>query len=525
MGRESAAHPAIRGPAGWTDTSPAGNVYRVTMTSGLTATGENFGDFKLGAISGTVFNDLSGTGTLAPGDPDLAGWTVYLDANNNGALDPGEVSTVTAANGTYSFTGLGPGTYNVREVAPSGWTETSPPGNVYRVTMTSGLAATGENFGDFKLGAISGTVFNDLTGTGKRATIDLGLAGWTVYLDANNNGVLDPGEVSTVTAANGTYSFTGLGPGTYYVREVAPSGWTETSPAGNVYRVTMTSALTATGENFGDFKQGTISGTVFNDLSGTGKLAPGDPGLAGWTVYLDANDSGVLTPGDVSTVTAANGTYSFAGLGPGTYYVREVAPSGWTETSPPGNVYRVTMTSGLAATGENFGDFKQGAISGTVSDDPAGTGTLTAADPGLTVQPANLDANDSEVLTPGDVSTVTAANGTSSFTGLGPGTYNVVEVVPAGWVQTTPAPNAVTMTSGLTATGENFGDQRLARTWSSPSACSGGKQVWLFDESNGNLITPGSNSVSMDSIKFDPSQWQNSATDTDDGSGDWIVDL
>ena len=195
----------------------------------------------------------------------------------------------------------------------------------------------------------------------------------------------------------------------------------QTTPAPNA--VTMTSGLTATGENFGDFKLGTISGTVFNDLSGTGTLTAGDPGLAGWTVYLDANNNGFLNPGEVSTVTAANGTSSFTGLGPGTYSVREVAPAGWTETTPAGNAYRVTMTSGLAATGDNFGD------------------------------------------------------------------------------------------------------HHVHRTWSSLSAILGGKQVWLFDEFQGKLITPGSNSVSIDSISFDPSQWQNSATDTDDGSGDWIVDL
>jgi hypothetical protein len=118
-------------------------------------------------------------------------------------------------------------------------------------------------------------------------------------------------------------------------------------------------------------------------------------------------------------------------------------------------------------------------------------------------------------------------HGTSSFTGLGPGTYSVREVAPSGWTETAPPGNVyrVTMTSGLAATGENFGNHHVHRNWSSPSAILGGKQVWLFDELNGNLITPGSNSVSMNSIKFDPSQWQQSATDTDDGGDDWIVDL
>ena len=180
------------------------------------------------------------------------------------------------------------------------------------------------------------------------------------------------------------------------------------------------------------------------------------------------------------------------------------------------------MTSGLAATGENFGDFQLGAISGTVFNDLSGTGTLAAGDPDLAGWTVILETSGN-----GEVSTVTAANGTYSFTGLGPGTHNVVEVVHPGWTETSPAGNAyrVTMTSGLAATGDNFGDHHVHRTWPSSSASSGGKQVWLFDESNGNLITPGSNSVSMDSISFDPSQWQNSATDTDDGIGDWIVDL
>ena len=125
-----------------------------------------------------------------------------------------------------------------------------------------------------------------------------------------------------------------------------------------------------------------------------------------------------------------HGNYTFTSLGPGTYSVREVAPAGWTETTPPGNAYRVTMTSGLTATGDNFGDFKLRTISGT--------GTLAAGDPGLTVQPANLNANGNGVLDPGEVSTVTAANGMYTFTGLGPGNYQVAEVAPSGWTRRLP---------------------------------------------------------------------------------------
>src|SRR5262249_47186767 len=81
-------------------------------------------------------------------------------------------------------------------------------------------------------GSIRGTVWDDFNGDGSRAAGDTGLAGRTVYLDQNQNGQFDAGEASTTTAADGTYAFTGLAPGTYYVAEVLPSGWRQTAPAG-----------------------------------------------------------------------------------------------------------------------------------------------------------------------------------------------------------------------------------------------------------------------------------------------------
>ncbi len=42
-------------------------------------------------ISGQVFNDLNGNGN-DNGEPGLAYWTVFLDSNKNGKLDPGEES-------------------------------------------------------------------------------------------------------------------------------------------------------------------------------------------------------------------------------------------------------------------------------------------------------------------------------------------------------------------------------------------------------------------------------------------------
>ena len=37
------------------------------------------------------------------GEPGLAGWTIFLDADNNGVLDDGEAQTTTDADGNYAW--------------------------------------------------------------------------------------------------------------------------------------------------------------------------------------------------------------------------------------------------------------------------------------------------------------------------------------------------------------------------------------------------------------------------------------
>src|SRR5436853_449387 len=76
-------------------------------------------------LSGQVFNDSNGNGGKDGGEGGLSGWTVFLDSNHNGMPDGGEPSTVSATNGNYSFPNLGPGTYRVREVTQTGWTQTT----------------------------------------------------------------------------------------------------------------------------------------------------------------------------------------------------------------------------------------------------------------------------------------------------------------------------------------------------------------------------------------------------------------
>ena len=198
-------------------------------------------------LSGSVFHDLNGNGLQAAGEPNLAGWTVFLDANKNGHLDAGERSTITSASGAYTFTGLTPGSYRVAEVIKSGWVAVAPVGGFADVTVAAG--ATTKSFADARAASISGVIFKDINADGFRDPTESGLAGRKVYLDLNNNGKLDASDPTTTTNASGGFSFTGLKPGTYVIRVVPISGSAAT--ALSVQTVTLLSGWSVTGVDFG----------------------------------------------------------------------------------------------------------------------------------------------------------------------------------------------------------------------------------------------------------------------------------
>jgi hypothetical protein len=102
----------------------------------------------LGAISGVVIHDSDLNGMQDTGEPGLAGQVVFLDLNNDGVLDPGDPSTTTDANGNYTFSGLTPGTYTVRQVLPGGVLLSTPASGSYQLTVVAGSNFSGEDFGD-----------------------------------------------------------------------------------------------------------------------------------------------------------------------------------------------------------------------------------------------------------------------------------------------------------------------------------------------------------------------------------------
>jgi len=124
----------------------------VELEAGEIVEDVNFGNQqKPGQIHGYKWNDLDGDGVWDDNEQGLADWTIYIDANGNGQLDEGELSTTTDDNGAYGFTDLGPGTYIVREVNQDGWQQTYPLQNlvIYNaVELEAGKIVEDVNFGN-----------------------------------------------------------------------------------------------------------------------------------------------------------------------------------------------------------------------------------------------------------------------------------------------------------------------------------------------------------------------------------------
>jgi hypothetical protein len=232
---------------------------------------------------------------------------------------------------------------------------------------------------------------------------------------------------------------------------------------------------------FGNVLAITVSGTVYLDVNGTGAYSSSDPGLAGITLTLSGtNNLGQGVTG--TTTTAADGTYLFSadasgnGLRPGTYQVTETQPSGYLAGTTSvgtvngtsdgtvvatGKIGSIVLSSGQFGINYNFGEVQPVTISGIVYVDQNGNGVLDAADTGFAGITLSLSGTNN--LGQSITATVTtAANGTYSFTtdsggnGIRPGTYQVTETQPSGYLPGTTSVGTVNSTADGTvvATGK-----------------------------------------------------------------------
>jgi hypothetical protein len=104
-------------------------------------------------------------------------------------------------------------------------------------------------------GCLHGQKFNDANLNGAKDQGEAGVQGVTIYVDLNDNGVLDVGEPSAVTDVNGNYTIStvGITDGTYSLREVLPAGQTCSFPNPCVHSVVVGPGPALTGLDFGNY--------------------------------------------------------------------------------------------------------------------------------------------------------------------------------------------------------------------------------------------------------------------------------
>jgi Carboxypeptidase regulatory-like domain len=265
-----------------------------------------------GVISGTVEDGVNGGGYTGGGQVNL--YPAGTSANSQDRIDAVNI----ASDGTYSVTGLLPGTYDIEfkpynqgspddyATAWYGGSSLAPSqGSSTAITVVAGSSSTA----DATLvqgGAISGTV--SLNGEPAR---NVGVE----LLDGQDNLVGD-GEFSASTLQDGTYTTVDLLPGTYEVKFTSDGGsnvefqyYSGASTLAAATTVTVTAAATTPNINAVLTTGAAISGTVTDAATGAD--------LDNIEVYAEDSQGNILA----SAGTNPDGTYSLAGLATGSYYL------------------------------------------------------------------------------------------------------------------------------------------------------------------------------------------------------------
>ncbi|WP_449490286.1 SdrD B-like domain-containing protein [Actinomyces sp. Marseille-QA0893] len=314
----------------------ADNTSSVPLTAGYT-------------IAGKLYNDANASFSSDNGENPYSGVTVALLKKDGTPVldkDGNPVTTVTDADGKYSFTGLPLGEYKVDVVNPtSGPLAGTKPLEAYTGRYKTSAevtikAETGSvidvNFGFVKPASLGDYTWMDVNRDGIQDADEPALPGVTVTLTYADGSAVTDASGNAVTAktsdANGKYKFENLLPGDYKVSFQAPAGYeATTSDAGsdraldsNGATASVTLAQDQTDEtiDFGAVGTGVIGDQLFLDVNQNGGNAPdaGDKVLPGVKVTLTWTGPGGITR-TYETTTDADGKYKFENLLPGDYKV------------------------------------------------------------------------------------------------------------------------------------------------------------------------------------------------------------
>ncbi len=288
----------------------------------------------VGSVSGTVYHDNNGDGSQDNGESGFSGVTVYDDANNNGTLGAGEISTTTASNGTFTLANLIMGSAVIRMVLPGGYVAVTAS---QTVTVPGGGSVGGANLGLFPdsfTASGGGAVYLLQTDPVKTANIDVYIGATLTYTAAKsilpaisfsfggsgnqltvsflNGNPIPAGGLVNSDGGNGSTGNSLILNGSAAADTVTIAGMTTTFNSSNIF-ATSVQALTINGEGGND------SFTVDTaQPSGESLTFNGSGGNVSLTVKASLPNSGSTTffnagSGSQNTLTVDSGTFQLAG--------------------------------------------------------------------------------------------------------------------------------------------------------------------------------------------------------------------
>lgn len=502
------------------------------------------------AVNGQVYYDINANG-VSDKESGLAGRVVFVDADNDGILEAGEISGTTTAYGGFTLN-LPAGNHTLRQVVAPGWNNTGQAltvavngatfgaNNVLRVpTDTANNYVT---FGTRMQAVVRVSVYNDADGDAVRDTNEgFTTSGGFVYADRNNNGSFDGDDVRGLVAPGTLYSDFQLPPGGYVFRQSLDSGWSATVPSAQIVIAPATDGMTVTlarrqmptptpadpavtlQAETATLTGGTARGTSHGGYTGTGFADyAGNGSAVQWTVNRDAAGGATLDfryanggttnrPLTVFVNGVSIGTLAFAPTGSWTTWKTAsitAALTGGTNTikavagpATGANVDRLTITAGTVVPPPPppvdpppSSDPKTARLSGFAFNDTDQDGVHDSGEAKTGGRTVFIDADNDAVLDSGERSVVTASDGSWSFTGLATGTVRVRQVFPSGTTLSTPVID-VTLTAGQVVSGLAIGSKTASTPPPPPPAATGVISGIAFNDSNRNGLYDAGDSV------------------------------
>jgi subtilisin-like proprotein convertase family protein len=335
------------------------------------------------------------------------------------------------------------------------------------------------------LTSVAGKVFYDDDFDGTQEAGESNLSQWVVFLDSNNNNVVD-GSSGTYNSTNNSFA---IADKTTYTIPINVSGATGTIAdvdvrlnithsyladldiyltAPNGLRVELATDVGGANRDFintildDDAAQGLGS---INGNTNTGRYRP-EASMGRWngsningTWTLEVTDDALgdtgtfsnwgltIRNGEPDATTWSDGTYLLETAASGSLTVKPVVQSGYSAQRASETV---NVAAGGAAGDVNFGvRLPPSNIGGRVFNDLDADGVQDANEPGLSGRSVYLDTNNNGQLDSGEANVLSGSNGDYLFTTLKPQMYTVRTVIPFGWQQTAPASGALLADVGI----------------------------------------------------------------------------